>query len=196
MTLTTTLNRLKAAGVRADRYEHLVKALGGVSFDHDEPIKLLTILEHSGQDDYLWALRATVENCDQIARLMACDFAEAVLPIYEKQYPNDNRPRVCIETARRFARGECSQSEVDAAGDAAWAAAKDAWGAAWGAGAAAWGAAWGAGDAAQAAAKDAWGAAWGAARAAAWAAKDAGAARDAAWAAQLETIKRYLHGQE
>jgi len=25
------------------------------------------------------ALRATVENCDQIARLMACDFAEAVL---------------------------------------------------------------------------------------------------------------------
>jgi hypothetical protein len=151
MTLTTTLNRLKAAGVRADRYEHLVKALGGVSFDHDEPIKLLTILEHSGQDDYLWALRATVENCDQIARLMACDFAEAVLPIYEKQYPNDNRPRVCIETARRFARGECSQSEVDAAGDAAWAAAKDAWGAAWGAGAAAWGAAWGAGDAARAA---------------------------------------------
>ena len=143
MTLTTTLNRLKAAGVRADRYEHLVKALGGVSFDHDAPINLLAILEHNGQDDCLWALRATVENCDRIARLMACDFAEPALPIYEKSYPNDNRPRVCIETARRFARGEGSQSEMDAAGAAVRAAAKDAWGAAWGAGAA--------GDAARAA---------------------------------------------
>ena len=188
MTLTTTLNRLKAAGVCADRYEHLVKALGGASFDHDEPIKLLTILEHNGQDDYLWALRATVENCDQIARLMACDFAEAVLPIYEKQYPNDNRPRVCIETARRFARGEGSQSEMDAARDAARAA---SWAAACAARAAACAAAWAAkaaAGAAKAAAKDA-------ARDAAWAAKDAGAARDAR-DAQLETIKRYLHGQE
>jgi hypothetical protein len=59
MTLTTTLNRLKAAGVRADRYEHLVKALGGVSFDHDEPIKLLTILEHSGIADVEWLLEST-----------------------------------------------------------------------------------------------------------------------------------------
>ena len=59
MTLTTTLNRLKAAGVRADRYEHLVKALGGVSFDHDEPIKLLTILEHNGIADVEWLLEST-----------------------------------------------------------------------------------------------------------------------------------------
>ena len=189
MTLTTTLNRLKAAGVRADRYEHLVEALGGVSFDHDAPINLLTILEHNGQDDYLWALRAAVENCDQIARLMACDFAEAVLSIYEKQYPNDNRPRVCIETARRFARGEGSQSEMDAAGAAARAAARDAaWAASWAAACAARAAACAAAWAAKAAAKDA-------ARDAAWAAKDAGAARDAR-DAQLETIKRYLHGQE
>jgi len=59
MTLTTTLNRLKAAGVRADRYEHLVKALGGASFDPDAPIKLLTILEHSGIADVEWLLEST-----------------------------------------------------------------------------------------------------------------------------------------
>ena len=59
MTLTTTLNRLKAAGVCADRYEHLVKALGGASFDPDAPINLLTILEHNGIADVEWLLEST-----------------------------------------------------------------------------------------------------------------------------------------
>ena len=56
MTLTTTLSRLKAEGACRERYEHLVRALGGVTFDHDAPINLLAILEHNGQDDCLWAL--------------------------------------------------------------------------------------------------------------------------------------------
>src|SRR5579872_851256 len=85
--LTTTLNRLKAAGACAPRYEHLVRCLGGVSFDHDSPINLLTILEHNGTEDCLWALCATAENCDTVARLMAADFAEAVLPIFERERP-------------------------------------------------------------------------------------------------------------
>jgi len=59
MKLTTTLNRLKSANACTSRYEHLVKALGGVSFDHDAPIDLLTILEHNGVNDCEWALR----NC-------------------------------------------------------------------------------------------------------------------------------------
>ena len=142
--LTTTLNRLRAAGACESRYAHLLRALGGTSFDHDAPINLLTILEHNGVDDCLWALCATAENCDQVARLMAADFAEAVLPLYELRYPNDLRPRSAIESARRFARGEITAAVLAdaraAARDAVRDVARDAAGAA--ARAAVWDAAW------------------------------------------------------
>ena len=59
MKLTTTLNRLRAAGACETRYAHLLRALGGTSFDHDAPINLLTILEHNGVDDVEWTLEST-----------------------------------------------------------------------------------------------------------------------------------------
>ena len=125
---------------------------------------------------------------ERTARLFACDCAERVLPIFEKAYPADKRPRQCIETARKFANGKATQEQLNAARDAAWAAAWDAAGdAAWAAAgaaarAAAWDAAW---AAAWAAAGDAAGAA---ARAAAWAA--AGAAAGAAARAAARAAER------
>jgi hypothetical protein len=111
---------------------------------------------------------------ERTARLAAADFAEAVLPIYEAKYPNDDRPRKAIEAARAFANGEIDTAARDAARDAAWDAAE----------AAAWAAARDAArDAAEAAA---WDAAWAAARA---------AARDAAWAAQGQIILDYAYGR-
>jgi hypothetical protein len=148
------------------------------------------------------------------ARLFACDCAAHVLKIFEKECPNDKRPRECIAVARKFARGKATQEERaaarDAAGaaaraaarDAAWAAAGDAaWAAARAAARAAAGdaagdAAWAAArDAARAAARDAAGdAAWAAARAAAgdaaWDAARA-AAGDAAWAAAWDAEKKW-----
>jgi hypothetical protein len=56
---------------------------------------------------------------DRTARLFACDCAERLLPIYEKKYPDDKRPRQAIETARRYAEGLASKEELDAAGDEA-----------------------------------------------------------------------------
>ena len=119
-------------------------------------------------------------------RLFACECAEEVLLIYEREYPKDSRPRKAIETARRYANGEATLEELDAAKDAAWAAARDA------ARAAAW-------DAARDAARAAEAAAWDAARAAAWdAARDAAraatwdAARDAAWAKQADLLRKHL----
>jgi L-alanine-DL-glutamate epimerase-like enolase superfamily enzyme len=85
-------------------------------------------------------LKKRVKWDDKLARLFAADCAEHVLPIYEKQYPDDKRPRQAIEAARRYARGEIDAAAWDAAGaaarDAAWdaagAAARDAaWDAAW-----------------------------------------------------------------
>ena len=78
-------------------------------------------------------------NVERVLRLFACECAERVLPIFERKYPNDNRPRRAIEVARLFADGKATQEDRDAAWDAARNA---AWAAAWdAAGPAAWGAA-------------------------------------------------------
>ena len=111
-------------------------------------------------------------------RLFACDCAEQALPTYEKDYPDDKRPRKAVETARLFAEGKATQEELAAARDAARYAA-------WAAAAAA----------ARDAARDA---AWAAAGAAAGAA-GGDAAGDAAWAAeeewQLVRLREYLRGE-
>jgi hypothetical protein len=216
--LTTSLYRLRKFHACESRYSHLGSALGE-DYGDKTPINLLRILEANGVEDCLWALCATDQNCDMVARLMAADFAEGVLPLYEQRYPNDTRPRAAIQAARDYAHGRIGAAAWDAARDAARdAASAAAWDAAWGvakdaASAAAWGVA-------KDAARDAaWAAAWGvakdaaraAARAAAWdVAKDAAraaaraaawdAAWDAAWAAawdvardaQAVIIRRYL----
>ena len=107
---------------------------------------------------------------ERTARLFAADCAEFVLPLFEKKYPKDNRPRLAIQAARDFANGKIGDAR-DAARDAeaaTWAA-KAIWAAkATRAAAGAARAAAGAAEAARAAA----GAAE-AARAAAWAAAEA-----------------------
>jgi hypothetical protein len=123
-----------------------------------------------------------VRELDWNPRLYAADCAERVLPIFEKERPDDDRPRKVIEAARAYERGEIDAAAWDAARDAAWAAAS----------AVAWAAARDAArDAAWAAARDAaWDAAWAAASAAAWRAASA-AARDAAWAAAGEAERTW-----
>ena len=130
MQLTTTLNLLHKASACTSRYKVLITALG-TDYPADKPIDLLRILETNGLDDALWALRATEQNCDKIARLMTADFAEQVLPIWKKYAPDDKRPELAIQAARDFAHGRITVQERDAAWDAArdagWDAARDAW---------------------------------------------------------------------
>lgn len=64
------------------------------------------------------ALAALKEN-EQFSRLLACDYAEHVLYLFENQYPNDKRPRVAIETARRYASGLAIIEELSKAHNAA-----------------------------------------------------------------------------
>jgi len=204
--LVTTLYRLRKCHACKDRYAHLVDKLGP-KWGDQQPINLLGILEYNGIADCLWAFRAVKHpEGDQVMRLMAADFAEVVLPIFEKEYPSDTRPRKAIQAARDFANGKITLQEEATAGDAAWYAAwAAAQAAARAAGDAAQAAAW---AAAQAATGDiAWDAAQAAAGNAAWAAAQAAAqaavgnaaraaARDAAWAvawaAQAKIIHKYL----
>jgi len=60
---------------------------------------------------------------ERTARLFAADCAEDVLPLFEKRYPHDTRPREAIAVARRYANGEATDEDRAAAGVAAWAAA-------------------------------------------------------------------------
>ena len=123
---TTNFKRLREAGACTGRYKHLTKRLGGItSYGRETPITLTQILDANGIKDALWALVACPDS-DRFARHLACDFAEEVLPIFERQYPDDDRPRECIEVARRFADGEATTKERDAAWAAAEAAAEAA----------------------------------------------------------------------
>ena len=148
MQLTTTFALLRKASACAPRYKFLREALSSEEYADDTSINLLTILETNGLDDALWALSATAENCDKVARLMAADFAEQVLPVWRK-YSEDKRPDMAIKAARDFANGLITdQQRAAAAARAAGAAAWEAAAAARAAGAAAWEAAWAAGEAA------------------------------------------------
>jgi hypothetical protein len=49
---------------------------------------------------------------DTVLRLLACDFAEHVLPIFEKKRPGDMRPREAVAAARAYASGEIKFGEL------------------------------------------------------------------------------------
>lgn len=124
---TTSFRLLHDAGACKERYRFLAKALGGIkAYGVNTPITLLQILDINGLDDALWALRACPDS-DTFARLLACDYAEHVLRIFETQYPDDDRPREAIAVSRRYARGEATDAELSAAWNALGAAAGAAW---------------------------------------------------------------------
>jgi hypothetical protein len=56
----------------------------------------------------------------------AADCAEHVLPLFAEKYPQDDRPRRAIETARAWARGEVTVGQARAAAPEAHTAARDA----------------------------------------------------------------------
>ena len=196
----TTFRKLHEAGACTERYRFLAKALGGIkTYGKDTPITLLQILDINGLDDALWALRAC-DDAEKFNRLLACDYAEHVLRIFETRYPDDYRPREAIAVSRRYARGEATDAELSAAWYAADSAAEAAGYAAWyAAGYAAGAAARDAAVAARDAARDAaWAAAWYAARDAARSAGAACAAAEAAERTWQEARLRELleRGQE
>lgn len=183
MKLYTTLNIIREHSPCSGSWQKALKLLGKTKAD-DEPLSFEWILENLGLDDALWGLRAVSEENeterDRLARMFACDCAERVLVCWYKHYPKDHRPKEAICVTRKFAQGEASQEELDAA----WAAARDARAAAWDAAMAATAAARAATAAARDAARDA---AWDAARDAAWT-----AARDVEEKEQIKLFKKHF----
>jgi hypothetical protein len=185
--MQTTLYKIESQKPCENGWKKLLHHLRKTESD-DEPLELITILEYNCIQDTIWAFRA-VEGKDKEIRLFAADCAEMVLHIYEKNYPNDKRPRLAIQAARDYANGLIPLEELAAAVAAAWdaasAAARAAGAASAASAASAAARAAGAASAARAAARAAAvAAAWDAASAAARAAGAAGAASAARAAAR------------
>lgn len=89
-------------------------------------------------------LTSTITD-SQIAVRFAADCAQRVLPIWERRYSYDRRPRYAIETARRYVADRASLADLQTAAQAAWTAAnvplREQSRAAWAAADAAWAAA-------------------------------------------------------
>ena len=117
--MKTTLSAIRAHGPCASGWRKLLAHLNKTEAD-DEPLSLLMILDSNGLDDALWALRA-VEGYDREKRLYAVWCARQV-----KHLLIDQRSLNALEVAERFARGRATREELDAAGAAAWAAARAA----------------------------------------------------------------------
>jgi hypothetical protein len=76
-----------------------------------EPPGCLTAIEVWREDPSEYLLYMA-KLTDREVGLLACDWAEHVLHIFEKDYPDGRRPRTAIETARAFWHGTASQHEA------------------------------------------------------------------------------------
>lgn len=106
-----TLNAIRAQRPCEDGWRKLLAHLGKKRADN-EPFPLVTVLHSNGLEDALRCLQALPAEFDGRVRLLACAFAERALRFVPA---GEERPRVAIETARRFARGEATREELDAA---------------------------------------------------------------------------------
>lgn len=149
--LHTTFARARENKACRSSYLKFARYKGGIrKWGKDTPFGLDEVLEVCGLADAIWALSIVIEPADREIRLFACDCAERVLPLYEKEHPKDNRPRETIRISRLFANGEATKEQLAAAWDAASRVDIDAWRNTWSAALAARATAW----------PDAWAASW------------------------------------
>jgi len=88
-------------------WDLLTSKLGTENLDTD--VSILEILESNGIQDAVWALR-TQKYKDYC--LFLADVAESVLHIFEREYPEDDRPRKCVEGVRLFHAGKITKYEL------------------------------------------------------------------------------------
>ena len=121
--ITTTLNRIREHQPCTKGWQKLLAYLGKTKAD-DEPLPYAVILKSNGLDDALWCCRAEPQY-EKEWRLYAVWCARQV-----QHLMTDQRSIAALDVAERFANGGATQTEMEAARDAAgpaeWAAARDA----------------------------------------------------------------------
>jgi hypothetical protein len=134
--MKVTLNQIREKKPCEDGWQKLLKSLDKTTAD-DTEVSIAYIAKSNSVNDAMWVLFNVLDGYQKEKAYLMHDIAAMVLPIYEKEYPNDTRVRDCLQAIKDFADGKIANKELDAAWAAAWAAAAAAWAAA-DAAAAAW----------------------------------------------------------
>jgi|WetSurMetagenome_2_1015567.scaffolds.fasta_scaffold06496_9 hypothetical protein len=118
----TTLHRLRKYNLSSNKYIKLVSAIGNTW----RKIGLDEILEHLGPISALESLYTVTRTEDFLCDWynFKADVAEHVLPLFEKIYPNDQRPRTAIAAARKIAKNLITKKEAT---EIAWKTAESSW---------------------------------------------------------------------
>ena len=111
MNFYTTLNLVKKHHLDSSSSRKLRRALGK-EWGVNDKIPLTRILDANGMEDAIWALRAVPdsrkEERNRLCCLLALDFAEHVLFVFEEIFPGDDRLRQVIQAARDFVGGKAA----------------------------------------------------------------------------------------
>ena len=137
--MKTTIRKLYKYGPCSDGFAQLIYSVTGrkeppemniseqlsllTKEERGREIDLIEILEFNGIGNAVWALRCFdyKDYC-----LFLADVAESVLPVFEAEYPADDRPRKAIKAIRDYHVGKITEEELAAAARAARIAAKAA----------------------------------------------------------------------
>ena len=112
MTITTTLNRIRAHSPCAEGWAKLLRHLGKTEAD-DEPLPYSVIVASNGLDDALWCCRAEPQY-DREWRLFVVWCARQV-----QHRMTDPRSIAAIDVAERYANGKATREELGRARAAA-----------------------------------------------------------------------------
>ena len=118
----TTLNEILKHNPCKDGRDMLLASLNKILAD-DEPLSFKYILKSNGIKDAVWAL-CVLDYKDQA--LFRADVAELVLPIFEKEYPDDDRPRKAVESIRDFYHGKINKEQLENAAESVYGSVCDA----------------------------------------------------------------------
>ena len=120
--MKTTLDRFELEKLNAceDGYNTFVRAHG------DNKVTLSQALESNGWDDIWWYIsNAYGEFSEQQKKelhLLGCDWALTSIDNFEREFPDDERPRKAIEAKKLWLDGKITDQELAAARSAAWSA--------------------------------------------------------------------------
>lgn len=89
------LELIKSLNPCQNRLDNYIKHYGNRCFTKRQFMGLKSI----SHEDKLWVAVQLLP--EEKARLAAADIAELVLPVFENKFPEDNRPRLAIEAARK-----------------------------------------------------------------------------------------------
>ena len=127
MTITTTLNRIRAHRPCREGWENLLKGLGKTAAD-DEPLPFSRIVEINGTDDAIWCMRAEPHHAQQwrLFVVFCCRQTHHLMSDHRSLTAIDAAVVDAWEAAEAAAREAAWVAAQAAAGVAAWEAAREA----------------------------------------------------------------------